>query len=310
MDTSKQLEALVAPLRADTVSGAAVVGRLAAEVVRRAAVRVQAGSQEEFRWGLGEVVVKVMEAQPAMAPLVALAREVLDAVEGAQDVESGRHLAAQAAQSFRAGLETRANIVAARAAALLPKQGTVATVSSSSTVRAALLHEASTRDLRVLCLEGRPFKEGQLLAETLAKAGVSVVYAVDAAAATLMPDCDLVLLGADSIGDDGVVNKIGSAALAEPAHRMGKPVYVISDETKILPPGFPQHIRDERPAEEVWRAPAGVRVWNRYFETVPMDWVTAVVTEEDTFTPDALEEYRQGIVVPEALSAWMKGHAG
>ena len=94
-----------------------------------------------------------------------------------------------------------------------------------------------------------------------------------------MPDCDLVLLGADSIGDAGVVNKIGSASLAEPAHRMGKPVYVISDETKILPPGFPQHIRDDRPADEVWRAPAGVRVWNRYFETIPMDWVTAVVTE-------------------------------
>ena len=130
-----------------------------------------------MRWAMGEVVVKVMEAQPAMAPLVSLAREVLDAIEGAEDVESGRHRAAQAAQAFRAGLETRANVVAARAAALLPKEGTVATTSSSSTVRAALLHEASTRQLRVLCLESRPYNEGQILAETLAKAGVSVVYA-------------------------------------------------------------------------------------------------------------------------------------
>jgi len=308
MDDTQQLEALIAPLRADTVSGAAVVGRLAAEVVRRAAVRVQAGSPEELRWALGRVVVKVMEAQPAMAPLVSLARDVLDAVEDAHDVEGGRHLAAQAAQAFRAGLETRAQAVASRAASLLPEGGTVVTVSSSSTIRTALLLGAKSKDVRVLCLESRPFNEGQLLAEGLSKAGISVVYAVDAAAATLLVDCDMVLLGADSIGDAGVVNKIGSSALAEPAHRLGVPVHVISDETKILPPGFPQHIRDDRPSEEVWRAPAGVRVWNRYFETIPLDWVTSVVTEAHAFTPSELEEHRRGISIPEALSAWMKGH--
>lgn len=309
MDRTKQLEALITPLRADTVSGAAVVGRLAAEVVRRAAVRVQVGSPEELRWALGEVVVKVMEAQPAMAPLVSLARDVLYAVEDAQDVEAGRHLAIQAAQTFRSGVEARAQEVASRAAALLPEKGTVATVSSSSTVRAALIHGAKARDIRVLCLESRPFREGQLLAESLAKEGVSVVYAVDAAAATLMPDCDMVLLGADSIGDAGVVNKIGSVSLAEPAHRLGVPVHVISDETKILPPGFPQHLRDDRPGEEVWKAPAGVRVWNRYFESLPLEWVTSVVTEVGTLTVKELEELRRQIRVPKALADWMKGHA-
>jgi ribose 1,5-bisphosphate isomerase len=309
MDRTKQLEALIAPLRADTVSGAAVVGRLAAEVVRRAAVRVNAGSQEELRWAMGEVVVKVMEAQPAMAPLVSLACDVLDAVEDAYDVEGGRHLAAQAAQAFRSGLETRAQAVAARAATLLPANGTVATVSSSSTVRAALLHGAESRELRVLCLESRPFSEGQMLAESLAKAGIAVVYAVDAAAATLISDCDMVLLGADSIGDAGIVNKIGSASLAEPAHRLGVPVHVISDETKILPLGFPQHLRDDRPGEEVWRAPAGVRVWNRYFESLPLEWVTSVVTENATLTVAELEEHRRQIRVPAALANWMEGHA-
>jgi translation initiation factor 2B subunit (eIF-2B alpha/beta/delta family) len=233
---------------------------------------------------------------------------VLDAVAVAQTVEEGRHRAAQAAQAFREGLETGAQVVASRGAAILPAHGTVATVSSSSTVRAALLHGAASRDVRVVCLESRPFNEGQLLAEGLAKAGVSVVYAVDAAAASLVPDCDMVLLGADSIGDAGVVNKIGSAALAEPAHRLGIPVHVISDETKILPPGFPQHTRDDRPGEEVWRARVGVRVWNRYFEAIPLEWVTSVVTEAETLTGPELAAYRAQIVVPEALGVWMQGH--
>jgi translation initiation factor 2B subunit (eIF-2B alpha/beta/delta family) len=310
MDRTQHLEALIAPLRADTVSGAAVVGRLAAEVVRRAAVRVDAGSPEELRWAMAEVVVKVMEAQPAMAPLVSLARDVLFALDDAADVEAGRHQAAQAAQAFRSELDARARAVASRAASLLPEGGTVATVSSSSTVKAALLHAAESRELRVLCLESRPLNEGQLLAASLSKAGLSVVYAVDAAAATLLPDCHAVLLGADSIGDGGVVNKIGSAALAEPAHRLGLPVFVLSDETKILPPGFPQHLRDDRPGEEVWRAPAaGVRVWNRYFETVPLAWVTSVVTESATLTVAELEEHRRRIRVPGALADWMSAHA-
>ena len=72
MDPDQHLDALVAPLRADVVSGASAIGRMAAEVLRRAAIRLQAGSLEEYRWAMGEVSAKVLDAQPAMAPLVAL----------------------------------------------------------------------------------------------------------------------------------------------------------------------------------------------------------------------------------------------
>ncbi len=57
------------------------------------------------------------------------------------------------------------------------------------------------------------------------------------------------------------------------------PVMVVSDETKILPTGFPQFLADDRPPEEVWIAPAGVRVWNRYFEPFELERITAVVTD-------------------------------
>ena len=292
------------------VSGAAVVARTAAEVVRRAAVRLPAGTPDRFREAMGELAVEIMDAQPAMAPLVCLAREVLEAVEGAESVEEARRLAARTAEEFRAALEARTVAVGERAAAHLPEEGTVVTLSSSSTVRAALLERPGDTRLRVVCLESRPMREGQMLARALAEAGIRVTYAVDAAAAALMEDAAVVLMGADSIGDAGIVNKIGSALLAREAARREVPVIVTADRTKFLPPGFPQPVDDDRPADEVWKAPSGVRVWNRYFEVVPAEDVTIIVTDEGDLSPADAVDFREEMSVPRELRAWVDARPG
>ena len=309
MDTDQRLDALVAPLRADVESGSSALGRMAAEVLGRAAMDAQAGSLEEYRLQLNELSVKVLDAQPAMATLVTLVRDVLTSVEASADLEAARHAVVRTAEAFGSGLESRVESVAKRAAALIPSGATVATISCSSTVQATLAHDGARAVGQVICFESRPMREGEILAAALAKAGVAVTFAVDAAASTLMGECDTVLLGADSIGDLGVVNKIGSAGLVDAAIRQGVPVMVVSDETKILPTGFPQHLTDDRPPEEVWRAPAGVRVWNRYFEPFELERVTMVVTESDALTPAEVEALREGIVLPPGLQAWADDRA-
>ncbi|MDX1647962.1 MAG: hypothetical protein R3304_12520, partial [Longimicrobiales bacterium] len=214
---------LVAPLREDNVSGATELSQTAAEVLRRAAIRVQAGSVAELRWGLGQVCAKILDAQPSMAPMVTLVRGVLDAVEPEESVEDGRLAAADAAEAFRAGFETRVRAVVETARALLPPAGMVGTISASGSVRELLASEAPRRRCRVLCFESRPMQEGRSLAGALAEAGVSVTFAVDAAMDALVPECDVVLLGADSVGDEGIANKIGSCALSRAAARLGIP---------------------------------------------------------------------------------------
>ena len=146
--------------------------------------------------------------------------------------------------------------------------------------------------------------EGRVMAEALAGAGIDVTFAVDAAADALLRHADLVLLGADSIGDLGVVNKIGSLGVALAARRRDIPVHVVADETKILPRGFPQHVVDDRPAEEVWEAPRGVSVWNRYFEVLPLEIVTSVVTDEAVYRAEELERRRAKVALPEEIRAW------
>jgi translation initiation factor 2B subunit (eIF-2B alpha/beta/delta family) len=310
MEPDARFDELVAPLRDDVVSGASDLSRRAADVLRRASVRIPAGSLEELRWGLGQVAAAILDAQPAMAPMVALVRDVLVAVERADSLQDGRHAAARAADLFRGKLEERATAVAGAALPILPVGGTVATLSSSGTVRRLLESEAAPRGISVLCFESRPIREGRILASALGRAGVEVTYAVDAAAHTLVASCDTVLLGADSIGDLGVVNKIGSAALAYAARGSGVPVYVLADRTKVLPRGFVQALDDDRPASEVWDAPAGVRVWNRYFEALPTSVVTAFVSEDGIETPEDLERHREALELPPGLRAWAASRAG
>jgi len=298
-----KLDALVAPLRADVVSGAAVVARTAAAAMRRGAIQLPAHSSRDLRKMLEELSFRVLDAQPAMAPLVQLLTRVLEAVEEERPLEEARRAAAEAAEGFRVHVEESGRRVAGVVAREIPQGATVLTLSSSSTVRSGLV-EARTREIRVICLESRPMNEGHGLARTLAHAGIPVVLAVDAAAESLVSGADLVLLGADSVGDGGVVNKIGSVSLARAAADRSIPVWVAADRSKWLPPGFPQIHSDDRPPEEVWRGAGGVRVWNRYFEALPFGLVHRIVTDTGVLTPGEVTARRADLKVAPALLAW------
>lgn len=299
-----ELKALVAPLRADVVSGAAVIGRTASEVVCRAVSRFPVESSEELRQILAALCMEILEAQPAMAPLVAMASEALRSFDSGEELEAARAKVLTRMESFRRRLEEGAESVAQEAKPFLPPRGRVLTHSDSSTVRSTLARLGPELGLQVTCLEARPMSEGKAMARYLARAGLPVTFAVDASGCSLVREVDLLLLGADSVGDQGVVNKVGSYALALSAQDLGKPVYVLVDETKLLPPGFPQVLGDDRPEEEVWRAPSGVRVWNRYFEAVPLELITNVITETAPHSPEGLLTTRRQIPVPRELSAW------
>ncbi|MEJ2539036.1 MAG: hypothetical protein P8188_03460 [Gemmatimonadota bacterium] len=299
------LDALVAPLRADVVSGAAVVARAAAAAMRRGAIHLPADDTAGLNRGLETLAVRVLDAQPAMAPLVELVSSVLNAAAGADSLEAARGSAAAAAEAFRGELERRGEKVAHRLARKIPEGSRVLTLSSSSTVRTGLL-QAAERDIQVTCLEGRPLNEGHALARTLAQGGIPVTLAVDAAGPTLVSSSDLVLVGADSLGDAGIVNKIGSLGLAREARERGVPVWVAADRSKWLPPGFPQPVDDDRPGEEVFRGARGVTVWNRYFEVIPGSLVDRIVTDAGVFTPEELDEARSALQVAPALEEWAR----
>lgn len=304
------LDALVSPLRADVVSGAAAVSRTAAEVVRRVAVHADAETPAELRSVLDEAASRILDAQPAMAPVVTLLVRVFADIEGAPDVDEARRRVARVAEGFREELARHTDRAGRHLSDLLDPGDRVLTLSDSSTVRCGLLRAAEEGALSVVCLESRPVDEGLRLARTLAEAGVEVTLAVDAAMAAHLSGCRAVVLGADSVGDAGIVNKIGSVPLGRCARAAGVPVWVVTDRTKFLPPGFPQPLDDDRPGDEVCRPPGAVRVWNRYFELLPFDLVERVVTDEGPLDPLTLSERRRDLPLPAELARWAARRAG
>jgi translation initiation factor 2B subunit (eIF-2B alpha/beta/delta family) len=304
------LDALVSPLRADVVSGAAVVSRTAAEVVRRVAVRAPAETTDDLRRVLEETAVRVLDAQPSMAPVVTLLVRVFRSLEGDPDLDEARRRVARVAEAFREELQRATERAGRHLSDLLDDGDRVLTLSDSSTVRAGLIRAAEEGALEVVCLESRPLGEGVRLARALSAVGIPVTVAVDAAMSVLLEGCRAVLLGADSVGDAGIVNKVGSVAAARCALAAGVPVWVVTDRTKFLPSGFPQPLDDDRPADEVCRPPGDAKVWNRYFELLPFDLVQSVVTDDGPLDPLGLSEERHTPPLPAELARWAARRAG
>lgn len=304
------LEALVSPLRADVVSGAAVISRTAADVVRRVAVRAPADDLEDFRAVLEETAAQILDAQPSLAPVVSLLSLALRAAADDIPLDEARREVARTAEVFRDDLLRRSERAGRHLADRIGDGDRIVTLSDSSTVRAGLLRAAERCDFSVVCLQSRPMNEGEGLARRLADAEVSVTFAVDAAMAAVLPGCRAVVLGADSVGDRGIVNKLGSYPLSLAARAAGVPVWVVADGTKFLPPGFPQPLDDDRPAEEVGRPHPRARVWNRYFELLPFELVECLITEDGPLDPHAASERRSVLHLPPEIARWAARRAG
>lgn len=290
-------DAIIEGIRNETRRGASDVVRDAL-LAYEAAVDESPAGMTSLR--VARAARALVDAQPAMAPLFALACSVLRAADSPP--EAAGTAVRQALREFATRLDRIAREVPERAEGLVPAGGRVLTLSASSTVRRALCLAAARRTFDVVCLEGRPGMEGRDMALNLARKGITVSITVDAACGAVVRDCDVVLVGADAIGDLGVVNKIGTRAAALLARRAGVPFYALADTTKLLPAGWPQELDDARPAAEVWSdAPPEIAVWNRYFEATPLSYFDGVVTEDGLRTEADIETLRGRLHVPAPL---------
>ena len=153
--------------------------------------------------------------------------------------------------------------------------------SASGTVARVFVAVGARRSLRVACAEGRPVYEGRAMAARLAAAGLAVEVYTDAGVGAALGSSDALLLGADAVSDDWVINKTGSAQLAALAAELRVPVYVVATGDKFVPPGIATALQlRQGPVAEVWdQPPHGVTVRNPYFERVPLSLVRAVLSD-------------------------------
>jgi translation initiation factor 2B subunit (eIF-2B alpha/beta/delta family) len=214
----------------------------------------------------------LLRAHPAMAPLWRLLAEVIDS-----DDPAG------AATRFADGL--RAGTTAASDAIrwTLTKRRTVVLTHSSSASVVAALERVRPRVERVVCTASLPGGEGRALARRLERMGLVAEVVPDAAVAHAAAEADLVLVGADAVTEEGVVNKLGTYPLALAAREMGVGCYAIASTEKLLP-------------HRIWAgsdAPA--------FEETPLDLFDAVLTERGAQRAGAIRRAVGRVRIPATL---------
>lgn len=146
------------------------------------------------------------------------------------------------------------------------------------------------KEIKVVACETRPLNQGSRITTwELLRDNIPVMLIVDSAAGYLMKKgmVDKVIVGADRITRNAVINKIGTYSLSILAKEHGIPFYVaaplstfdLEKEEKDV------EIEERVPNELIYIgreqiAPLDVDVYNPAFDATPIELVTAIITEK------------------------------
>lgn len=246
--------------------------------ILRDVTHTQSPSNEQDIYSVGR---SLAQARPSMAALGNAVGRVLTA-------QGGRDAMVYEAEHLLQEYDTATARIAEYAKPLL--HGMIMTCSISGTVLDALA--TNSKPIKdVITLEGRPGYEGREMAKALRQKGFTVTLITDAQADIFMPQCDCVVVGADSILANGdVLNKAGTALLAWSAKGHSVPLYVLGETLKISSQQWQKEVKhwqanlallEEKEGEEVLEQTIeGVTVRNFYFDRTPHELVAKVVTEQ------------------------------
>jgi len=244
----------------------------------------------------------LLQVMPMYAPPINAMHQVFSRLEQAQkshrSPEVFRGEIAQAANSYRDWSERARATIAGYGSNVIPNGGVVYTFTLSETVLGTL-REARKRGVRfrVMVTESRPNRDGRMTASSLAEEGIDVDISIDGCAGEMVPQADVMLVGAEAVLSDGsAICKVGTYPSALAAREYGVPVYVLVDSMKLHPTSlFGQQlwldplrraeVLDEKPVQ-------GAVVCGHLFDRTPGDLISAVITE-------------RGLMHPSQVSQWM-----
>ena len=280
----KDIEAAAEEIRSMRVRGAAKIGRYAATALGKMAWDGSDGQLEK-------AASLLKAARPTAVSLPnAVDYVVREAKKGPRPGSLRR-----AADEFDLRARSALTDIGTNGAALIEDGMSVLTICNSQGALAPIFEaRRAGRAFEVIALETRPWRQGLLTVAQLAKEGVDASLAVDSAAWSLLPDCDLVLTGADSIARNGdVINKVGTGGLAVLAAERGVPVYTCAETFKLHPraaTGAEVPIEERETAEVVQKGevPEVVRIRNPVFDVTEHRLVKAYVTELGVLPRDAM----------------------
>ena len=182
--------------------------------------------------------------------------------------------------------------------------GSLATVDYGTALAVIRSAWEEGKHVSVIADETRPKLQGaRLTAYELMRDGVPVTLITDSMVGYVMAEglVDKVIVGADRIVQDAVINKIGTYTVAVLAHEHGVPFYVAAPKSTFDLERKAEEVEIEmRSPEEVTHigsvriAPEGVKVLNPAFDITPISYVTAIICEDGVIYKEEFERDLKG----------------
>lgn len=173
--------------------------------------------------------------------------------------------------------------------------GVLAAPGLGTALAAVYVAHRQGKRVSVYAPETRPLLQGaRLTAFELTRAGIPCTVLTDSMIATIMPDVDLVLTGADRIAANGdTANKIGTYQMALLARLFHKPFYPVAPVSTFdfaARTGRDIPIEQRSPRELMFCgtrriAPAAARFRNPAFDVTPAKLITGIVTDQGILRP-------------------------
>jgi len=167
--------------------------------------------------------------------------------------------------------------------------GSLATVGYGTALGVIRAAWKNSKDIKVIATETRPLLQGaRLTAYELFRDGIPVTLITDGMVGYVISKglVDKIVVGADRIVKDAVINKIGTYTIAVLAHEHKIPFYVAAPKSTF---DWKQVAKDvvveQRSVEEVVKfggvqvAPKGVSAFNPAFDITPLKYITAIIYE-------------------------------
>jgi translation initiation factor 2B subunit (eIF-2B alpha/beta/delta family) len=226
-----------------------------------------------------ELCMDLLKIKPNMAPMINLVNGALLALDNDGSLE-------RFCSDFATHISDNKEKVARNGAELIENGFRVMTYSNSSTIIETLKRAVDDgKEFDVVLSEARPVREGILMARTLKNLGISITMVADSALFQEMEDVNIVMVGADSLSSQYLINKIGTRGLAAQSRLVGKEMIAIAGSEKIIPSEIDNYRKDRRPPEQIATGDEGFKVVNYYFDQTPLHLITKIVTEKGTVGP-------------------------
>jgi len=290
--------------------GAPLIGVAAAYGMALTAYHSKARSREDLLKDLEESAETLRKTRPTAVNLFWAVERVLNkARETKGDVETLRQTVISEAQKMaeedvevnrRIGMHGSKLIDDGDVVLTHCNAGSLATVDYGTALAVVRAAWEEGKRIKVIADETRPKLQGaRLTAYELMRDGIPVTVITDNMAGYLMSKglVNKVIVGADRIVRDAVINKIGTYTVAVLAHEHKIPFYVAAPvSTFDLSRRSEDVIIEERNPEEVTHvrtvriAPEGVKVMNPAFDITPLKYVDAIICEDGALSREEFQK--------------------